>query len=146
LAKILDCDFKDQSKGALMSPRSVEEIVADYFTCLTQGCDTGKLNLAKLHFAEDILVVGAHKRIEGRANVLKYMQEKLIPHLQKIVINHRVFDKQTECTIVDFITKEAHETVPAAILHKVKDGVIYEIHFFYDSAKWAKGIGLRKAG
>ncbi len=129
-----------------MSPRSVEEIVADYFTAVSQGALTGQLNTARLHFADDIRIMGAHKEIQGKPQVFKYMQEKLIPHLEKVTIHHQLADKNTNCSIVTFVTKTPHEPVPAALYFRVKNGVIFEIQFFYDPERWAKGIGMRRAG
>lgn len=121
-----------------MAPRTVEEIVGDYFTVMQQACMTRKINPAKLHFSGDIVIVGPHKRTEGKTNVLKMYEQILVPNMHKIVIHHQFFDKSSSCTIFDVISMGPHETIPTAAWHKVKNGEIYEIQVFYDSAKWQK--------
>jgi hypothetical protein len=121
-----------------MSPRSPEEIVKDYYSCLQQACQTGVLNPAKLHFADDIIIVDPKKRYEGKPTVIKMYQDFLLPNVQRIVIQQQFTDKSSVCTIIDCITKNPHETISTVEWHKVKNGVIYEIHLFYDTEKWSK--------
>lgn len=128
-----------------MSPRSIEEIVADYHTCLQQACLTGKINQMKLHFADDIAIVGPHHKLDGRVQVISKLEESL-SHIEKISIVHQFFDRSSACTIADYVTKKPHERIPHVSWHKVKNGMIYEIHNFYDTEDWKKAIGLRKAG
>jgi hypothetical protein len=118
-----------------MSPRSAEEIVADYYTGLEEAILTGKLNPHRMHFADDIIIHGAEGRIEGKAAAMKLLEEKLIPAFTKISIKHKFVDKSSVCTIVDCHAKHNHQIIPAADWHKVKNGVIYEMYVFSDSAK-----------
>lgn len=121
-----------------MSPRSVEEIVSDYYTAMQQACMTGKLSPAKLHFSGDIVIVDPNHRTEGRQEVLKMYEEKLLPNLERLVIHHQFFDKSSCCTIFDNITKMHREPVPTVAWIKVRNGEIYEVQVFYDSPKWHK--------
>jgi hypothetical protein len=124
-----------------MSPRSIEEIVADFYTCIQQACQTGTLNPAKLHFSDDIVFEGPNGRVEGKSQVLKMIQE-VVSNLSKISIQRQFFDKGASCTIFEAAIKNPHALIPAAEWLNVKNGVIYEIRAFYDSAKWQR---LRKS-
>jgi hypothetical protein len=131
-----------------MSPRSTEEIVNDYFTTLQNAYASGKLNPNKLHLAEDIVVFTPNGRAEGKTLVLKAYEEMLIPNIQKLVIHKQFSDRSSVCTIYDYVTKSPHLTIPAAAWYKVKDGLIYEMHIFFDPALWEKAMSgkQRKAG
>lgn len=131
-----------------MSPRSTEEIVSDYFTTVQHAYDTGKLNPLKLHLADDIVVVTPSARAEGKTQVLKTFEETMIPTVEKIVIHKQFTDRSSACTIYDIITKNPHLTIPTVAWQKVRNGQIYEMHIFLDSALWGKALAgkQRKAG
>lgn len=117
-----------------MSPRSVEEIVADYYTGLQEAMLTGKLNPHRMHFADDIVIFGA-ERVEGKSAAMKLLEEKVIPAFTKISIQYKFVDKNSICTIVDCHTKHDHQIIPAADWHKVRNGMIYEMRVFADMSK-----------
>ncbi|HSW87202.1 MAG TPA: nuclear transport factor 2 family protein [Rhabdochlamydiaceae bacterium] len=118
-----------------MMSRSVEEIVQDYYTDMQQAFKTGKLNLNKLHLAEDILFLRPDKRFEGKQNVEKMLQELFVPSIKRYQIVHQFHDKTSSCYVIDCITKKS-VTIPTVEWLKVKDGKIYEIHHFFDPTLW----------
>jgi len=128
--------------------RTTEEIVKDYFKDLQQAFTSGKIHPIRLHLAEDIVITTPHTRIEGKANVLKNFEERLLPFVDKMNITKQYFDRSSACTIYDYVTKKPHITLPTVSWQKVKDGVIYEMHIFFDTAAWEKVISgkERKAG
>lgn len=119
-----------------MHPRTIEEIAKDYYIGLDQAFKVGKINPAKFHFADDIRIIGPMENIEGKSQVLKMFDEKFVPMVDKQIQHHQFCDRSSVCTILDCITKKPHVTIPAAEWLKIKNGVIYEIKLFYDSAKW----------
>jgi hypothetical protein len=121
-----------------MSPRSPEEIVQDYYTSLQDACLVSRLNPAKLHFSDDIVLIGPNFRVEGKPFVIRSLEEQLIPRIEKLSIQRQFSDKNSVCTIFDCVTRGPQEKIPTVAWHKVKNGVIYEIQIFYDTAKWDK--------
>lgn len=117
--------------------RTVEEIAKDYYISLEQAFKVGKINPVKFHFADDIRIMGPNELVEGKSQVLKMYDEKFVPMMDKFVHNHQFFDRSSVCTILDCITKKPHITIPTVEWLKIKNGLIYEIHLFYDSKKWS---------
>ncbi len=117
--------------------RTVEEIAKDYYIGLDQAFKVGKINPVKFHFADDIRIIGPMEQIEGKPQALKMLDEKFVPMVDKLIHNHQFYDRSSVCTLLDCVTKKPHITIPAAEWLKIKNGLIYEIHLFYDSAKWS---------
>ncbi|MFI5334604.1 MAG: nuclear transport factor 2 family protein [Chlamydiales bacterium] len=131
-----------------MSPRTTDEIVQEYFNDLQLAFDSGKVHPVRLHLAEDVVLVTPHNRIETKAKVLKNFEEKLLPNVDKMIILKHYSDRGSACTIYEYVTKAPHIKIPTVAWHKVKDGVIYEIHIYFDTALWDKMLAgrQRKAG
>jgi len=118
--------------------RTIEELVKDYYNEMQQAFKTGHINLNKLHFAENILVLGPNEKHEGKKNVEKMYNEMLLPYMTRFEILHHYFDHNSACTILDCVTKTPAGVVPTVEWMKFKDGKIYEIQLYYDGAKWKK--------
>ena len=122
-----------------MMNRKIDEIVKDYYKDLTEAFKTGKLNLNKLHLAEDVLLLRPHEKFEGRQNVEKAMQDNLIPYFKRFELVHQFYDSTMACSIIDCVTK-ASATIPTAEWLKIRDGKIFEIHQFFDSTAWSRAM------
>ncbi len=127
-----------------MSPRSIEEIVADYYASLEAAFLTGKLNHAKLHFADDIVIMEPKERIEGKAQAIKMLEEKVVPFFSTISMQRQFADKGALCSIFDLHAKHQpkhnHPIVSVTHWHKVRNGMIYEMQAIYDTAQWKEAV------
>ena len=110
--------------------RSTEEIIHDYYITLQDAAKSKILNAARLHLADDVVYIGPEGRVEGKHQLMKLFQDKLIPGLSKLSIQHQIFDKASGCTIFDWVNATPHTTHRFVEVHRVKNGVIYEIQRF----------------
>lgn len=119
--------------------RTALEIINDYYQALNEGFKTGNLHSSKLHFAEDIVLVGPGEIFEGKKAAEQALTEFLVPFTKRFDLIHQIADAHSACTVIDCITKKSI-TVPCAEWVRVSGGKIAEIRCFYDTAAWEKVI------
>lgn len=117
--------------------RTTEGIVKDYHNALKAAFETGHLHAEKLHLSPDAVILMPGNRFEGRSAVVDALARNFIPKIKKLDMIHEYYDRSTHCAIYDLVGKKSSHTVPTVEWVKVKDGLIYEIQLFYDTAQWS---------
>ena len=115
--------------------KDLKMIIHDYYTEVQKSFKTGKLDFSKLHFDENISVIGPNERFDGKKTV-ETMYSQLISIVTRFDIQRQYFDSDSCCTVMDCVTKSPPMPIATIEWILVRHGKIVEIHPVYDTKAW----------
>lgn len=117
----------------------VRSIIESYYSEITRGFKTGNLDVAKLHLAETVSIIGPDERFEGK-EIVEKMFTGFVGLVSTCEIKHQYFGTDSACTIINFVSKDGSHTVLTAEIITVKNSEIVKMEVIFDTAQWAKFI------
>lgn len=114
---------------------TVKNVIRDYYIELQKSFKTGVIDFSKLHFDDNIKVVGPNERFDGKKKV-EEMWQQFVPMVSHYDVKKQYFDEDSACTVLDCVVKSPQRAVATVELIFVKNGKITEIRPIYDTLAW----------